>query len=193
MIDPSRITNYSMTEYELQEMVIFWVCVAGKTAFTIARCLDSLLEEIGAKTEHPFDVIVNIPDKELAVKLKDNGIGCYTLKARAIKELATSDLNLRQCSVDDLEKIYGIGMKTSRCFIMHSRPDVQCAGLDTHILKFLRDEGHEVPKSTPGTKKKYLELESLFLDYVKKSGKTAAEFDLEIWRKYSKNDLTNEK
>jgi len=188
MIDPARITNYNMNDYELQEMVIFWVCVAGKTALTIARCLDSLLDEIGAKKKHPFTVIADISTEELSAKLKENGIGCYTLKSRAIKELATSTLDLRKCSVDDLETIYGIGMKTSRCFIMHSRPDVQCAGLDTHVLKFLREKGHEVPKSTPGTKRKYLELEKLFLDYVKKSSKTAAEFDLEIWRKYSKNE-----
>jgi len=193
MIDPARITNYSMNDYELQEMVIFWVCVAGKTATTIARCLDNLLEKIDAKERNPFEVIANIPKEELAIKLRDNGIGCYTLKARAIKELATSNLNLRECSIDDLEKIYGIGMKTSRCFIMHSRPEVQCAGLDTHVLKFLKDQGHDVPKSTPGTKKKYLELEKLFINYVKKAGKTAAELDLEIWRKYSGSDLTNEK
>lgn len=186
MIDPSKITNYNMNEYELQEMAIFWVCVAGKTAFTIAKCLDNLLKEIGAKTKFPFDVIADIPTDKLAQKLKDNGIGCYTLKARAIKELSTSGLDLRQCSVNDLEKIYGIGMKTSRCFVIHSRADAQCAGLDVHILKFLRERGHDVPKGTPGSKKKYIELEQIFLEYARKAGKTIAEFDLQIWNKYSR-------
>lgn len=193
MIDPSNITNYNMDEYELQEMALFWICVAGKTAMTISRCLDNLLKDIGAKEKNPFEVIENIPNEDLVDKLKENGIGCYTLKARAIKELAISDMDLRKCSINDLEKIYGIGMKTSRCFVIHSRPGAQCAGLDTHVLKFLRSKGHEVPKSTPGTKKKYLELEQLFLHYVKESGKTAAEFDLEIWRKYSAGTLTNQK
>jgi thermostable 8-oxoguanine DNA glycosylase len=186
MIDPSKITNYKMNDYELQEMAIFWVCVAGKTAMTIARCLDNLLEELDAKDKSPFDVIADIPTEKLAIKLKDNGIGCYTLKARAIKELATSNLNLRECSIDDLETIYGIGMKTSRCFVIHSRADAQCAGLDVHVLKFLKEKGHDVPKGTPGSKKKYIELEQIFLEYARKAGKTIAEFDLQIWNKYSR-------
>jgi len=94
---------------------------------------------------------------------------------------------LRTCSIDELESIFGIGRKTSRCFVMHSRRNAQCAGLDTHILKFLRSKGHDVPKSTPGSKKKYLEIENLFLKYAKKSNKTIAKFDLDIWKKYAYN------
>lgn len=185
MVDPNNITNHNMNDYELQETILFWICVAGKTAKTIAKALDDLLEEIGAKEKHPFEVIANIPEKELALKLKNNGIGCFTLKARAIKEIAESNINLRACAADDLEKIYGIGMKTSRCFLIHSREDAKYAGIDTHLLKFLRSKGHDVPKSTP-TKRKYLELEQLILDYAKAANKTVAEFDLDVWRTYSK-------
>lgn len=95
-----------------------------------------------------------------------------------------NELNLKSCSVDDLENIYGIGPKTARCFLIHSRPNMRFAGLDTHILKYLRGLGYEVPKTTP-TGKKYKEIEQIFLNLVDKSGKSVAEFDLEIWRKYS--------
>jgi len=186
MIDPNNITNYNLNEHGLQEIILFWICVAGKTAKTIAKALDNLLKEIGAKKELPFEAITKISEKELALKLKNNGIGCYTLKAKAIKEVAESGFNLRTCTANDLEKIYGIGMKTSRCFLIHSRKEVKYAGIDTHLLKFLRSKGHDVPRSTPNTKKQYLKLEQLILDYAKAANKTVAEFDLDVWKTYSR-------
>ena len=75
-------------------------------------------------------------------------------------------------------------MKTSRCFIIHSRKNAKCAGLDTHILKFLDMMGYEVPKSTPN-KKQYLILEKEFIDIVKFSKKSIAEIDLLIWNYFS--------
>ena len=75
-------------------------------------------------------------------------------------------------------------MKTSRCFLIHSRKDVKYGGLDTHILKYMKSLGHDVPKSTP-TGKKYLKLEEIFLSLLEKSGKTLSEFDLSIWKEFS--------
>lgn len=93
------------------------------------------------------------------------------------------DDNADLLDLEDLEAIPGIGPKTARCFLIHSRPDQQYAGLDTHVLKFLRDKGHEVPASTP-TGKKYKELEKVFLQYAAESGMTVADFDLAIWNQY---------
>jgi hypothetical protein len=39
MIDPSNITNFNLTDHGLQEILIFWICVAGKTATTIAKAV----------------------------------------------------------------------------------------------------------------------------------------------------------
>jgi len=75
-------------------------------------------------------------------------------------------------------------MKTSRCFILHSRKDSRYAGLDTHILKFLKGYGFKVPKATPA-KKKYLELEQQFLYIADSQNKSPAELDLEVWNAYS--------
>jgi thermostable 8-oxoguanine DNA glycosylase len=99
-------------------------------------------------------------------------------------ELMKRDFNLKSVTRDELSSIWGIGMKTASCFIMHSRPDAKCAGLDTHVLKYLRDQGIEAPSSTPTSRKKYLELEQKFLGLVP-SSKTPAEFDLDIWLEYS--------
>jgi len=183
MIYADQITNFNSTDNELQEVILFWICVAGKNADTTARNLDRLLSGIDGNT--PFEKIKKVGAEKLPQTLKKFGIGCYNNKARALWEIVNSNLDLRTCSVENLEGIYGIGPKTARCFIIHSRPDAKCAGLDTHILKFLRSKGHDVPKSTPSSKKQYKELEELFLKYTEESGQSVAEFDLGIWRYYA--------
>ena len=183
MIDPSNITDYNLTPHKLEEALLFWICVAGKTAKTIAPRLDNLLNSLEGNS--PFEKIKNTGLDQLSVKLKENGIGCYSIKAKSLWDLVNSGLDLSTCTVDDLEGVYGIGMKTSRCFLIHSRSETNCAGLDTHVLKFLRDMGHDVPRSTPGSKKKYKEIEQLFLNYVNDSHMSVAELDLYIWRLYS--------
>lgn len=186
MIDPTKITNYHLNDHQLEEMILFWVCAAGKNGVTAARCLDVLLNrwKNAANSISPFVIISFIYDhSNLPEQLKMAGIGCYNNKAKTFVSLVNEQLDLRNCSVEDLESIPGIGPKTARCFVIHSRENQQYAGLDTHVLKFLRDKGHDVPKSTP-TGKKYRELELIFLNYVRESGKTVADFDLTIWNDY---------
>lgn len=185
LVDPNNITKYDCTDHELQLLLLFWICAAGKKASTSARNLDRMLsdgmERFGS--DEPFEIIRRF-GVNLAESMRMHGIGCYNNKSRSMLELAGKNLNLKTCSASDLESVRGIGFKTSRCFLMHSRREARYAGLDTHVLKYMRDNGIDVPKSTP-TGKKYLELERKFLELADKSGKTIAEFDLEIWTHYS--------
>ena len=200
MIDPVNITKFDNTKEQLEEVLLFWVLAAGKNAITTCRCLDNLLINIHNKFNNtyfitmsllrPFEYLRKFEKSELADLLKSHGIGCYNNKSKTIYELINSNLDLQKCSAEDLEKIYGIGMKTSRCFIIHSRKDASYAGLDVHILHFLKDLGYNVPNQTP-IRKQYLEIEKIFLDIVRKSDMSVAEYDLMIWNKYSgrnKND-----
>jgi len=199
MVDPTNITRYYQNQQELEEVLLFWVCAAGKNGVTASRCLESLLlsieKNIRRKRRSPFYSIkhylgVRSPNNEgrwcglLAEDMKSHGIGCYNSKAKTFIELMRRDFNLKSVTRDELGSIWGIGMKTASCFIMHSRPDATCAGLDTHVLKYLRDQGIEAPSSTPTSRKKYLELEQKFLGLVPPT-KTPAEFDLEVWLEYS--------
>lgn len=190
MIDPTKITKYDQTQRELEETILFWVCASGKNGVTSAKCLDKLLSSWKATAEmvvanpSPFDIIRCIHhNADLANEMKMCGIGCNKNKSKTFFHLAWNFLNLKTCSVEDLESIPGIGPKTSRCFVIHSRRDQQYAGLDRHILSFLKDKGHNVPKATP-TGKKYRELELIFLAYVAESGMTVSSFDLMIWNDY---------
>ena len=193
MIDPGNITNYNLTDRELEEHVLFWICAAGKNGRTAARCLDNMLTDhaVFYQNNSPFNWIMRAHSLyDLPQILKHYGIGCYNGKAKTFFELAVAKykdkLNLRTCSAEDLEKIHGIGMKTSRCFIMHSRYGARYAGLDTHLLKYLKAQGIEdVPKATPSSKKQYLSLEKEFLKIADEQGKLPSVLDLEIWNKYS--------
>lgn len=188
MVDPFDITKYDLKDEELEEYLIFWVLAAGKKASTVAKSLENFLlfwrQKLSKK--NPFAIIKHVGDK-LPSELKRFGVGCYNNKAITLSQLANSNLDLKKCTLSDLEKIKGIGKKTSRCFVIHSRRNQRCAGIDTHVLKYLKSLGYEVPKSTPAGKK-YDQLEEIFLQLVDESGLTLPEFDLKIWTKYAKGD-----
>jgi len=185
-VDPDQITLYNCPTPELQLRILFWVCAAGKNGNTAARCLERLLSKWKHLGRTPFAIIRKVPN--LSEEMKAAGIGCYTNKAVTFIQLAESAIDLNQCTVDDLEAIKGIGPKTARCFLIHSRRNQRLAGLDTHILKFLREKGVDAPVSTPSGKK-YVELEQHFLRLADKAGKSVADFDLEIWLSYRKKGV----
>lgn len=196
-VDPVNITNYELDDEQLQVVLLFWVAVAGKTAKTTSNLLESLLDQLAkmcGRRLSPFSMIRKIDKQQndrnwLAKLMKSIGFGCYNNKAKGFLESAYSGLNLRTCTADELEKIHSIGMKTSRCFIMHSRKDTRHAGLDVHVLKWLRDQGFNVPKQTPSSKKKYIEIEKMFIELASRAGMPVADFDLKIWRQYSGNEV----
>lgn len=183
MIDPTKITDFKRTTTELEELLLFCILVAGKTASIQAKKLELFLTADKLK-KSPFQLLeYYINQKSLLRKIKNAKLGQYSRLQRAFRQVLA--LDVKTCTVEQLEQITGIGPKTARFYILHSRPNQQVAVLDTHVLKWLRDElGLETPKSTPSSKK-YLELEQAFLKYCKDNQKNPAIFDLEIWNKYS--------
>lgn len=200
MIDPTNITNYNLSDEDLERHILFWVCAAGKNGVTAAKSLDKFeslmrtyasvdqyiiyIKKVNPDNSTLFELISAAKLKELQGAMRNAGIGCYTIKANTFKQLVNSNLDLRNCSVDDLEAIKGIGPKTARCFLIHSRPNQKLAGLDRHVLDYLRDRGYKgIPKSTP-TGNRYKMIEQLFIKEAEAAGKDIATFDLEIWNKY---------
>lgn len=183
MIDPTNITNYNRSIPELEEFLLFCVAVAGKNATVTAANLERLLNYGKQYVDGtPFEIIESLDKKyNLAELIRSFGFGCHTVKSKGFIDLYKSKLNLKECTVDDLEKIHGIGMKSSRFFLLHSRKNPQVACLDTHILKWLGlYSGYDVPKQTP-TKKKYLILEKAFLEIANALKIDPAVLDLKIW------------
>lgn len=192
MVDPDNITSYSRTPEELQEFILFCSVVAGKSAHQQNKKLERFLNlyPLLRKDRSPFEYInALIKYGLLRSSLEEVKMGQYTRLVKAFKILL--DINLTKCSPEDLEAIPGIGMKTSRFFIVHSRKNAHYAILDTHILKYMRDELNiDTPKSTPSTKK-YLSLESKYLEHAKSKNMSIADLDLSIWLSYRTPDKKN--
>lgn len=189
MVDPINFTNFFRSDEELEEVALFSVLVVGKNALNTAKSLETLLcsahWKLGVYGRFcPFYSLRQFTLSELPQMLKDSGIGCQKSKSKSVHQLVHSGLDLRACTVDELENIHGIGPKTARMFVLHTRPNVDIAALDVHILRYMADNGIDVPRSTP-TGRRYKELEIKFVEMAKKAGKSVANFDLEIWRKYS--------
>jgi|SRR6185437_11377204 len=183
LIDPVDITNYNYTDDELEVFWLFSICVAGKTARTQARLLDNFLNSLGGDGSPFHRIMESVTRDELDDRLKASRLGQYSRLSRAFRE--SLSVNLRICTVEDLEAIHGVGPKTSRLFIMHSRPNQRLAAIDTHVLHYLRDMGYDAPKITPGSSKAYTKWENVFLSLVDRSGMNSADFDLFIWKIYS--------
>jgi len=115
MIDPEKVTNYKQTRKQLEEFLLFWICAAGKNGRTAARCLDKFLRSVNG-LDNPFKGIREWSTRHsnLPEMMKTAGIGCYYGKAATFIELVLSNLNLKTCTVSDLESVYGIGPKTAR-------------------------------------------------------------------------------
>jgi len=193
MINPYAITNFNRTEAELQELLLFCIVVAGKTAYIQADKLEyflndseQLLNSANPNFDYPFEVLRQLKSKGLLLhQIMKAKLGQYNKIYNAFDYIVNNKIDLSNCSTEDLEKIPGVGFKTSRFFILHSRQVDSIAVLDVHILKFLGTLGYKVPKSTPN-KKNYYYLEQKFLEYCRSKNLQPAQADLEIWKSYAK-------
>lgn len=193
MIDPRTITKFDRTTEELEEFLLFAIVVAGKNAFQQAIKLEQFLTHKGSVT--PFQYIrwldshPDLGGEGINRVLRQVKMGQYeriTATFRGVAHFLAFDEDhshspLHNVSVDLLTSIKGIGMKTARFFVMHTRPNVEYACLDTHILHWLSNLGYaDVPKTTPRGNK-YIQLESIFLQHARHLGKSPADLDLQIW------------
>jgi thermostable 8-oxoguanine DNA glycosylase len=180
-IIPTSITNFDRNERQLQAFWLFCICVAGRNSKQVAIKVNKLLEECVPNTLTPFNWFRMVNVRQVLEQYK---MGQYTRISKAIEQ--SLDLDLRNVSTWDLEKIHGVGPKTSRFFLLHSRKDVDVAVLDTHILKWLGEHVTDasVPKSTP--QKDYRFWETVFLNVAKAKfpEMSIADIDLTIWKSY---------
>lgn len=125
---------------------------------------------------------------QLSFCLRASKLGQYTRLVSCFREVVSCGIDLRTCTIEELENIHGIGPKTSRFFITCNRPNVRHAVIDTHLLKFLNQYlGLTVPATTPSGRE-YARLEKAYLDYSDKVGCNPAELDLAIWKIYGSRD-----
>lgn len=198
VIDPTKVTNFNRTPEELEEFLLFCIVAAGKNSYVQSKKLEDFLANWRQNGFTPFSWIRyldSITNESISNVLRKVKMGQYQRISIAFRGVATffkyqskhPDYHpLREIPLQTLECIKGIGMKTSRFFVMHTRKAQNYACLDTHILKWLESKGHEVPKTTPNGVK-YLELEKIFLAYANDMGMMPADLDLKIWNEAHEN------
>ena len=188
MIDPKKVTDYNRNETQLQEFLLYCVCVAGKKSEIETRKLDKFLS--GAS---PFKLIKKLLKSSSVIfmdglmeHLSKNKIAPYKQRWNSFKDIVTLlPENLSKVTLDELQQVRGISTKTSRFFLTHSREDFDEPVLDTHILRFLKDVGHDVPSSTPQNPNVYQRVARIFKKEADLAEMSVTDFDLQVWTKYS--------
>ena len=195
MIDPYKITNYNRNQYELEEFLLFCIVVAGKTAYIQAQKLNDFLVSVNTRLMmqeniNPFQSLKSAEQHGILFEeIKKAKLGQYKKIYSGFKFITQIDYNLSKMTPQILEKIPGIGMKSSRFFLLHSDTFYKdkIAILDTHILKFIKENiDDKAPKSTPVIPITYIFWEDMFLSWCRKNNKNVADFDLEVWKSYAR-------
>lgn len=203
MINPNDITNYHRTEGELQEFLLFCVMCAGKSSTVQAQKLQEFLDLVESNDgsryrikdviETPFQNIRNLKcEQSLLWCMKRTKVGKYKLLsdcirlmclARQLPPLKTWNKSPHE-KRNKLIEFPGIGIKTASLFLLHSERDSRMAVLDTHLLKHLRKlyPKARVPKASPQSMDRYMELEDMWLGYCYRNGYDPATHDLDIWK-----------
>jgi hypothetical protein len=192
MIDPNNVTNAARTAAELEEFLLFCIVVAGKNADQQSRKLERFL---GGR--RPF-AHIRASDREgrLEARLREVKLGKYSLLGRSFRALAASGADLSTITWEALTAFPGIGIKTAKFFVLHSRPTQMHGVLDTHVLGWMGEHwapagrrGPAVPGHTPQDARSYLFWETVYFGMVSarhhgpaRAHVDWARFDLDLWK-----------
>lgn len=189
--DPLKTEEQSIVFRSRQAFLLFTIMVAGKNGARTVKACEKLLA--GCRVEYhweegkpkPFEKIKTLIEHGVLLqRLKEVGSGQYRRIARAFG-IVVDKIDPDNTSVEELENVPGIGPKTSRYFMMRAHGE-EHAALDTHVLKWLRSQGYDAPKSTPASKKKYTYLENAFINEARLRNLTPDELDVAVWQHYAR-------
>ena len=138
----------------------------------------------------PFQTIKSADQHGILMEeIQKAKLGQYRKIYAGFKFISEYKLDLKKTTTEQLEIIPGVGMKSSRFFLLHSNYFYKdkIAILDTHILKFIKENiDDRSPKSTPTIRVTYKYWEDVFLHWCEINNKNVADFDLEVWKSYAR-------
>ena len=182
-VDPTNITHFYRDANQLESFWLFCMFVAGKNSDYASRCLSKLIHGMSKSGyDGIFNYLNDLGRDGIHNALVASKVGQYGRLTKGIMQ--SLYLDLRTCSLEHLLNIHGVGNKTARLFLLHTRQGCDYAVLDTHILAWLRNHGVDnAPKNTPTNSKLYRELEKQFryLSRLEFPYLSDAQIDLLIW------------
>lgn len=189
--DYQQIKNANSSINTAQWWLVFAIFVANKPADVTYEKMGDFISRLNWYAWDPdydtlFDKIRTAHRRGLISGiLRQVKTGQYKRIEKAILFLlGESEEDPAEWSLEYLESIPGVGPKTARWYKLLVDPSAPVAALDTHILKFLRENGYDVPKSTPAYGKQYKRLESVFVSEAERLGLTSRELDFFVWSIY---------
>jgi len=186
-IDPTSITDFNRDTNQLEAFWLFCMFVAGKNSDYASRCLSKLIHGMSKRGyDGIFNYFKDLGRDGIHNALVANKVGQYTRLTKGVMQ--SLDLDLTNCTLEDLLKIHGVGNKTARFFLLHTRKGCEYAVLDTHILAWLRSHGvEEAPKTTPTDNRLYRLIENRFRHMSRASypNLSDSQIDLLIWSEQS--------
>jgi hypothetical protein len=211
--DINSLRRFDRSEAEMLEFLTFAVMAAGKKAepaaakaAVIAPRIYELVEARRCGELVTCACVGSIIDacKEARTgkyKIMDGFIGGLMVRLAPSKDGRDGRDFLRCALPSHLEDITGVGMKTSRFFLLNTRRGARVAALDVHILRWLNVQMLKMddaavraifgvgkrlvdidwPEQTPGAKIPYFMLEELFLQIADDNDANPADLDLAVW------------
>lgn len=188
-----------MNSWYLEEWILFGILVANKPAVRTAEKLEGFLKDLRENVVtriranqpprnrllSPFELVFTTHCLGVLPEyLKKHRFGQYTRLSRALPQAASTLPTVGKnpgLTIEKLEAIPGIGMKTARMLMLYWKPETMAVPLDTHVLKYLGKLGYDVPKNTP-TGRRYLELEQAFIKEARKRRLSVIELDKKVWQ-----------
>lgn len=193
LVDTQSPQCYDAGDTQLQQFLLLCVVVAGKNSGIQQKKLDAFLQDLHTlRPGLPLPAIRELPEGELVELLVRHKLGQYRRLTLAFRDLATRAselLDLRTCTAQQLERVFGVGPKTARFFLLYTRRNCRVAVLDTHVLQWMQKNRKllklprrlKIPRSTPSGER-YAALEAALLSYCDAQGLNPAELDFEVWK-----------
>ena len=191
MINPTSITNFKRTDKELEQFFVFCWFSKAANAKQLGVKINNLFDHLDDACEDmdlnlsPFGQLNYCLQSDLLKSLLEEfKVGKYEAFIKAFSSFGR--LNLRTCSIEDVENIPGIGKKIARMFLLHSRHNQRYVCLDTHLMKEARKIGATDQITAPHGQK-YLDIEEKMIKFLTDRYKYVdfAKFDLDCWKSYS--------
>lgn len=185
--------NWANTRERRELVMLFSIMAAGKSADRTSDALNYMMHTLPGST--PFDKIRRMVKRHDALeKLKTFCIGQHNRILKAFREVVEYDVDSTPPDPEKLRQIPGIGLKTSRFVALVYDRSLKLAVLDTHVLKFLRNQLEiDAPTGTPASMKVYDRLSRPIIRLAELLGMTCGDLDLVLWRlgKEGKSHFSN--